>query len=258
MVAVRHVRLLGGQRRDDVAQRAQRLVDGLRLLHLLARRARLLDAAQGGSGGQGQGRVSGPQGTWAALCTMQQQGERQQSCCPGHRPPAQGAAAHRSEPARSTNDSLPRATLCVCRLVASMHTVMMRCEREDSRFICGWVGGPRGGRVGEEGRLRQREFRGPLPLLQASSKPGNKPSARHSSSGSPHPTTARGAHLRGRGAAARQAAVDDVHELARRRDVVHHSGARHRHHALGVLLDLQLGRLVLQWGRWRGGGGGRR
>ena len=43
---------------------------------------------------------------------------------------------HLSEPARSTKDSLPLVTFCVCRLVASMMTDMMRCEREDSRFIC--------------------------------------------------------------------------------------------------------------------------
>ena len=44
---------------------------------------------------------------------------------------------HRSEPARSTKDSLPRATFWVCRFVLSMQMVMMRWEREDSRFM--WV-----------------------------------------------------------------------------------------------------------------------
>lgn len=36
------------------------------------------------------------------------------------------AAAHLSEPARSTKLSLPRVTFWVCRLVASMMTLMMR------------------------------------------------------------------------------------------------------------------------------------
>lgn len=41
-----------------------------------------------------------------------------------------------SEPARSTKLSLPRVTFWVCRLVASMMTLMMRWLREDSLFIC--------------------------------------------------------------------------------------------------------------------------
>ena len=50
----------------------------------------------------------------------------------------QGAVSgeHLSEPARSTKDSLPRVTFCVCRLVASMQTEMMRWLRELSLFIC--------------------------------------------------------------------------------------------------------------------------
>lgn len=45
VVTVRHVALLRGQRGDDVAQGGQRLVDGLRLLELLAHRPRLLHTA---------------------------------------------------------------------------------------------------------------------------------------------------------------------------------------------------------------------
>jgi len=43
---------------------------------------------------------------------------------------------HLSDPARSTKLSLPRVTFWVCRLVASMMTLMMRWLREDSWFIC--------------------------------------------------------------------------------------------------------------------------
>lgn len=44
---------------------------------------------------------------------------------------------YRSEPARSTKESLPRVTFCVWRLVFSMMMEMMRWEREESLFI--WV-----------------------------------------------------------------------------------------------------------------------
>lgn len=40
-----------------------------------------------------------------------------------------------SDPAKSTKLSLPLATACVCKFVVSMMKLMMRCEREDSRFM---------------------------------------------------------------------------------------------------------------------------
>ena len=43
---------------------------------------------------------------------------------------------HLSEPAKSTNESLPRVTACVCRFVDSTMTLMMRCDLLDSLFIC--------------------------------------------------------------------------------------------------------------------------
>ena len=44
---------------------------------------------------------------------------------------------HRSEPARSTKLSFPFVTFWVCRFVDSMTMLMIRCDRDDSRFICG-------------------------------------------------------------------------------------------------------------------------
>jgi hypothetical protein len=41
----------------------------------------------------------------------------------------------RSDPARSTNDSLPRVTPCVCRSVVSMTSEKIKCERLDCAFI---------------------------------------------------------------------------------------------------------------------------
>lgn len=89
-------------------------------------------------GGDVRGRVGGRSAPEVQAAGSSPTREQPAACSrmqasPLHRP----TTTHRSEPARSTKDSLPRATFWVCRLVDSTQIVMMRCERDDSRFICG-------------------------------------------------------------------------------------------------------------------------
>ena len=137
---------------------------------------------------------------------------------------------------------MPRATLCVCKLVVSMTMDMMRCDREDSRFILVEATWRRACDRDEQGEAQAQQGGRGQPKGPTSSGRAAQPSAAY-------PACVPGSTLR---CPAHLATLEHTHQLARAGDVLHHGHTRHGDHALGVLLDLQLGRFHLLQGAQRG------